>query len=74
VNILEVTDREACYLEDALMVLMHHMEEHSPPNDLSEMPELQALLEKIMGITGTNLTNWSPDHEDSPAPVHVTPR
>lgn len=44
---LEVTRRERAYLIDGLMVLMHQMEQ-SRTNDLSEMPDLQRLLERLM--------------------------
>jgi hypothetical protein len=39
--------RERSFLIDALMVLMHQREQ-VPENDLSEQPELQALLERLM--------------------------
>jgi len=38
----EFTRREVAYLADAVMVLMHQMEQ-VPQNDLSEIPELQRL-------------------------------
>ena len=41
------TRRERAYLIDAVMVLMHQMEA-SKTNDLSELPELQRLLERLM--------------------------
>jgi hypothetical protein len=44
---IEVSRRERAWLIDGLMVLMHQMEQ-VPENDLSEMPELQALLERLM--------------------------
>jgi hypothetical protein len=43
-----LSKRERAILIDGLMVLMHQMEA-IPENDLSEMPELQALLERLMG-------------------------
>jgi len=46
---LEVTRRERGWLIDGLMVLMHQMKQ-VPQNDLSEMPELQALLERLMSV------------------------
>jgi hypothetical protein len=48
IETLEVTRRERAYLIDAVMVLMHQMEQ-SKTNDLSELPELQSLLERLMG-------------------------
>jgi hypothetical protein len=39
--------RERSFLIDALMVLMHQREQ-VPENDLSEQPEMQALLERLM--------------------------
>jgi len=47
---IEVSKRERAFLIDALMVLMHQMAQ-IPENDLSEMPELQALLERLTGVT-----------------------
>lgn len=44
---IEVSRRERAFLIDGLMVLMHQMRQ-VPENDLSEMPELQALLERLM--------------------------
>ncbi len=43
----EFTRRERAYLIDAVMVLMHQMEQ-VPENDLSEIPDLQRLLERLM--------------------------
>ena len=43
----EFTRREVAYLTDGVMVLMHQMEK-VPQNDLSELPELQRLLERLM--------------------------
>ena len=43
----EFTRREVAYLTDGVMVLMHQMKT-APQNDLSEMPELQRLLERLM--------------------------
>lgn len=42
-----MTRRERAFLIDGLMVLRHQME-RVPQNDLSELPELQALLERLM--------------------------
>ena len=42
-----LSKRERAYLIDGLMVLMHQREE-IPENDLSEQPEMQALLERLM--------------------------
>lgn len=42
-----LSKRERGRLTDGLMVLMHQMRQ-VPENDLSEMPELQALLERLM--------------------------
>lgn len=44
---LMVSEWERAKLIDALMVLMRAMEQ-VPENDLSEMPQLQALLERLM--------------------------
>ena len=41
------TRRERAYLIDAVMVLMHAMEQ-VPENDKSELPELQRLLDRLM--------------------------
>ncbi len=43
----EFTRREVGYLIDGVMVLMHQMEK-VPQNNLSELPELQRLLERLM--------------------------
>jgi hypothetical protein len=51
-----LTRRERAYLIDAVMVLMHQKEENRsrprlaglPVSDLSELPELQVLLERLM--------------------------
>lgn len=51
----EFTRRERAYLIDAVMVLMHQMEK-SKTNDLSEMPELQRLLERLMARDGGTIT------------------
>jgi len=45
----EFTRRERGYLIDAVMVLMHQMGQ-VPENDKSELPELQVLLERLMGV------------------------
>lgn len=42
-----LTRRERGILIDGLMVLMHQREQ-VPENDLSEQPEMQALLERLM--------------------------
>jgi len=47
VTTIEVSKRERSYLIDGLVVLMHQMEQ-VPENDLSEKPEIQALLERLM--------------------------
>ena len=47
---IEVSKRERAFLIDSLMVLMHQMAQ-IPENDLSEMRELQALLERLTGVT-----------------------
>ena len=44
----EFTRREVAYLIDAVMVLMHQMEQVKE-NDLSELPELQTLLDRLTG-------------------------
>ena len=44
-----LTKRERGILIDAVMVLMHQMQQ-VPENDLSEQPEMQVLLERLMGI------------------------
>lgn len=43
----EFTRRERAWLTDAVMVLMHQIE-RSRTNDLSEMPDLQRLLDRLM--------------------------
>lgn len=55
----EITQREWVWLEDAVMVLMHEMEQVRS-NDLSEMPELQVLLGKLNRINSPHLPhgNW----------------
>ena len=50
--IFTVTSRERSWLIDGLMVLVHQMRQ-VPENDLSEMPELQALLERLMAPEAT---------------------
>ena len=52
--ILDVDKQELAWLIDALMVLMHRMEE-VPENDLSEMPYLQHLLERLIACSTVNL-------------------
>jgi hypothetical protein len=44
----EFTRRERAYLIDGLMMLMHQMEA-VPENDLSELPDLQRLLGRLIG-------------------------
>ena len=44
-----LSKRERAHLIDALMVHMHRREE-IPENDLSEQPEMQALLERLMAL------------------------
>lgn len=44
---VEVDGWERSHLIDGLMLLMHQMEQVAE-NDLSEMPRLQALLERLM--------------------------
>lgn len=43
---ITVNRRERCWLIDGLMVLMAGME-RVPENDLSELPEIQALLDRL---------------------------
>jgi|GEM_PF-4221458 len=43
----EFTRREVAYLIDAVMVLMHQMEKVTE-NDLSELPDLERLLARLM--------------------------
>jgi hypothetical protein len=46
-EVIGVTRRERAFLIDGLMVLMRQREQ-IPENDLSEQPEMQALLERLM--------------------------
>lgn len=45
-----LSKRERAHLIDGLMVLMARMKE-IPENNLSEQPEMQVLLERLMGVT-----------------------
>ncbi len=53
--IIDVDKQELAWLIDGLMVLMHRMDE-IPENDLSEMPQLQHLLERLIACNTFKFT------------------
>ena len=52
-EVITVNRRERCWLIDGLMVLMAGMT-RAPENDLSELPEIQALLERLLGLAAVS--------------------